>query len=261
LWKGAAGTVVAFMFIEALLRVVYLVRNSAVEHVPAIYGLDYGPTPPWFDGLRILEADPALIWKSRPSIRRKYLDMFIPIERGEDRVALLRRFRPSLPPAWKDNPVHEMSLNSDGFRDAEFPRTKPPGTFRLLCLGDSWTFGASVSQDQTYPQRLQARLRQQFPKRNFEVLNLGVLGYSSFQGLELLKQTGLGLEPDFIVAGFAINDASVVGWRDKDMSDTATSDPDRKEASGDVRQRLMERVEQRLGGWGRHIESYKLLRY
>jgi GDSL-like Lipase/Acylhydrolase family/Starch binding domain len=261
LWKGAAGTLVAFALVEALLRVAYLARDSAVEYVPMVYGYDFGPTPPWFDGLRILEADPVLIWKNRRSVRRKYLDMFGPAQRDEDRMALLRQFLPGLPPFLKGQPIWEMSLNSAGFRDVEFPHTKSPSTFRIVCLGDSWTFGANVGQHQAYPQRLQARLRQEFPTGDFEVLNLGVVGYSSFQGLQLLKQEGLALEPDFIVVGFATNDASMAGWRDKDMSDKARSDLDRKEVPAPVRRRLMEGVEQRLGGWVQHIESYKLLRY
>jgi hypothetical protein len=232
-----------------------------VEYAPAVYGYDYGPMPPWFDAARILEADPVLIWKSRPGVQRTYLDVFSPAWRDEDRIALLRRFRPGLPPAWRSNRIYDMSLNSDGFRDIEFPRTKSPSTFRILCLGDSWTFGASVGQDQTYPRRLQARLRREFPTGNFEVLNLGVLGYSSLQGLQLLKQRGLGLEPDFIVIGFATNDMAVVGWRDKDLVDAATSHPDRKAVPAAVRRRLLENVEQRLGGWVEHVESYKLLRY
>jgi hypothetical protein len=259
-WAGVAGTLVVFVVLEGLLRAVYAVRNSFVQSVPAVYGFDYGPIPPWAEGLRILEADSVLIWKGRPRVQRAYLDVFSPAPRAEDRVALLHRFRPGLPAAFEANRVYDVSLNSDGFRDVEFPRRKSPSTFRILCLGDSWTFGASVGQAHAYPQRLQARLRQEFPHGNFEVFNLGMLGYTSFQGLEVLKATGLGLDPDFVVVGFAVNDHSIVGWRDKDVGGRGGKNG-RAGVPVAIRRQVMEKVEQRLQGWGRDLESYKLLRY
>ena len=259
LCKGLAGTLIAFVLAESLLHVIYAVRNSMVSYAPAIYGFDYGPAPPWFDGLRILEADPVLIWKNRRRLTRHYIDLYRPVRRDEDRAALLQRFWPTLPEQWKANPVYETLLNSDGFRDREFVRPKPPSTIRVVCLGDSWTFGASVGQDRTYPRRLEARLRRAFPGVAFEVLNLGVVGYSSFQGLAVFEQFGLALEPDLVVVSYLNNDITIVGWRDKDLSVKPSAD--RHEVPAGVRRSLMERVEQRLTGWREHVESYKLLRY
>lgn len=51
-----------------------------------------------------------------------------------------------------------------------------------------------------------------------EVFNLGVLGYSSFQGVNILKAHALALEPDLVVIGHGMNDASVAGYRDKDVA-------------------------------------------
>jgi hypothetical protein len=56
--------------------------------------------------------------------------------------------------------VWEISLKSEGFRDGEFPKLKPPSAFRIICLGDSWTFGANVGQQDACPQRPQALLRE-----------------------------------------------------------------------------------------------------
>ena len=117
------------------------------------------------------------------------------------------------------SPVWEIALNTDGFREREFPLTpKPAGTFRVVCLGDSWTFGANVGDAETYPRQLEARLRERFPEREVEVLNLGVLGYSSFQGLRVMERHGVGLEPDLVVIGYGMNDASVAGYRDRDVT-------------------------------------------
>lgn len=246
--KTIGATLVVFAIVESLVRVAYFVRNSMADYVPLAYviGHDYGPMPPWLDGLRILDPDETLIWKNRPILQRKYIDIFSPIHAEEDRTALLRQFLSGLPDSLKGNPVWEISLNSEGFRDGEFPRTKLASTFRIICLGDSWTFGANVGQQDAYPQRLQALLRQEFPKADFEVFNLGVLGYSSYQGLELLKKNINELLPDLVVIAFAMNDSNIGGSRDKDMP-----------AFNQKENTLIKT----LNGILERIESYKLLRY
>lgn len=204
---------------EAVLRGAYGLRNSRVESIPLPYvvGDDYGPQPPWADGVRILEPDEALIWRNRSGVRRRYVDVFSPVRAEADRVAIHRRFWPSLPESLAHNPTWEIVLNSQGFRTAEFQTAKPAARVRVVCLGDSWTFGANVGQDDAYPQRLQALLRRAFPDADVEVLNLGVLGYSSFQGRELLRRRVLALDPDVVVIGFAMNDAKVAGFHDEDL--------------------------------------------
>ncbi len=248
LLKTLAATLVVFAVAEVVIRAAYFVRNSAADSVPLPYviGHGYGPLPPWLDDLRILEPDAGLLWRSRPNLRRKYIDVFSPVRNEEERVLLLRRFLPRLPADLSDNPTWEISLNSDGFRDVEFREKGPARSFRILCLGDSWTFGANVGQDQAYPARLAALLQGEFPEAGFEVLNLGVLGYSSFQGLELLKQRIDALAPDLVVIAYAMNDSAVSGWRDEDAR--ARQGPQRPGTD-------------RLGAVLEHIESYKLLRY
>ncbi len=247
LLKAIGVTLVFFLIAEALLRVTYFARNSAVAYVPLPYALgdDYGPVPPWLDRLRILTPDETLIWRGRSNLHRRYMDMFSPAWTEEERVSLLRRFLPVVPASFKGDPVWEMSLNSEGFRDGEFPRAKPPSVFRILCLGDSWTFGANVEQERAYPQQLRALLAREFPGANFEVLNLGVLGYSSYQGLELLRRRGVTMTSDLVVIGFAMNDAKMAGYRDKDIP------------AGHAGPGIAERIANMLD----QFESYKLLRY
>jgi lysophospholipase L1-like esterase len=219
LGKSAATTIVFFLAIEIALRAVYFARNSFVEYVPLPYvvGDDYGPIPPWLDNLLILKPDDALIWKNLPNARRAYVDIFTPVWKDSDRMALLRRFAPWLPAEFQHNPIWRVSLNEDGFRSAPVVAAKRPGVLRVACIGDSWTFGMNVNQDQTYPARLEALLREQMRGSDVEVMNFGVLGYSSFQGLELLRRRVLDLHPDVLVIGFGMNDSDVGGYRDKDV--------------------------------------------
>ena len=123
-----SGLVTLVLVTEVGLHLAYAVRNALVTAVPIPYvvGSDYGPVPPWIDGLRILEPDPTLIWKGRPGLSRTYVDVFAPTKHESDRIALLRQFGPELPAAFRDKPVWQIALNADGFRDAELPSSKPP---------------------------------------------------------------------------------------------------------------------------------------
>jgi hypothetical protein len=153
--KAIAATLLIFAIVEAFLRVTYFVRNSMVDYVVLPYNAaqDFGPVPPWIDRLRILERDEALFWRNRHNVRRSYMDVYSPVELEEDRTALLRQFFPVIPPSLRGNPVWSVSLNSHGFRDVEFPMAKPSSAFRIICLGDSWTFGANVDQEDAFPQQ------------------------------------------------------------------------------------------------------------
>jgi lysophospholipase L1-like esterase len=219
LGKSAVTTLVFFLVAEVAFRAVYFVRNSFVQYVPLPYvvGDDYGPIPPWLDNLLILKPDDALIWKNLPNARRNYVDIFTPVWEDRDRMALLRRFAPWLPAEFRNNPVWRISLNDQGFRTAPIVEAKRAGVVRIACIGDSWTFGMNVDQDRTYPSRLEMLLKQRGPDSDVEVMNFGVLGYSSFQGLELLRRRVLDLHPDILVIGFGMNDSDVGGYRDKDV--------------------------------------------
>lgn len=100
----------------------------------------------------------------------------------------------------------EYRINSHGFRDREFSVAKPPGTFRIVCLGNSCTFGWGVRQEETYPKVLEKILSDSLPGRKVEVINAGVTGYSSLQGLRLFEREILKLQPDLVTVCYGWND-------------------------------------------------------
>jgi lysophospholipase L1-like esterase len=249
--KSLITTLIFFALAEMGLRAAYGVRNAMVRYVPLPYafGDDYGPTPPWLDRLLILRGDPDLVWRLEPNVHRTYLDVFSPVHVESDRLALLRRFRPSVPAEFRRNPTWRIEINSEGFRGAEFPAAPPAGSLRIACVGDSWTFGMPVNQDESYPERLASWLRAELPDRRFEVENFGVLGYSSYQGLQVFKARVLPLKPDVVAIGFGMNDSEVAGYRDKDM------------AAGHETPPLGARIRSALKGAIQSTEDYKLLDY
>ena len=103
------------------------------------------------------------------------------------------------------------NINTRGLRDREFPLLKPANTFRILALGDSYTYGAGVSIEETYVKQLEATLNETLNDRGFryEVLNAGVPGYNTYQELIHLREVGLQYNPDMILLGFTLSDAEL----------------------------------------------------
>jgi lysophospholipase L1-like esterase len=93
-----------------------------------------------------------------------------------------------------------MDFNSLGVRDRE-PPPKTPGTTRILCLGDSVTFGAGVPWELTYPQRLAAMLG---PAG--DVVTAAVGGWNTVQEARFLARNVDRLAPDVVVLLYVIND-------------------------------------------------------
>lgn len=100
-----------------------------------------------------------------------------------------------------DTPV---AINRQGLRGPE-AGAKAPGTFRVLTLGDSFTFGVGARQEETYPAQLQSILRSRGVRA--EVLNAGAPGYGVPDAVAWFQRWGWPLEPDAIVlAVFLAND-------------------------------------------------------
>jgi len=132
---------------------------------------------------------------------------------------LLWRLRPNLDHVIWDFTL--LSTNAQGFR-SDYPiGPKKPGVFRIICLGDSVTFGYRVPvvwpERPTafepnwlpYPMLLEKHLKSANAQREIEVLTMAVPGYTSHQGLAWLKRDIDWLEPDVVVASFGWNDASL----------------------------------------------------
>src|SRR4030095_7722269 len=66
-----------------------------------------------------------------------------------------------------------VDINSTGQRDREFPLAKPAGTYRVVVLGDSFTFGHGVAANDTYAKRL-GDTPQEPLHRPVESINMGV---------------------------------------------------------------------------------------
>lgn len=86
----------------------------------------------------------------------------------------------------------------------------------VLCVGDSFTFGGELRNEETYPAQLQKILDERNPQMGARVINGGICEYNSSQVLRDLKKNIARHKPDLIVflAG-AANRFNFVGF-DKD---------------------------------------------
>jgi lysophospholipase L1-like esterase len=74
----------------------------------------------------------------------------------------------------------------------------------IVCFGDSITAGYAVRRG--FPSFLLESLRQRFPDSKIEMINSGICGDTSQDGLSRLDWAVLSYEPDLVTINFGIND-------------------------------------------------------
>ena len=109
-------------------------------------------------------------------------------------------------------------INNVGLRgiDADLPKRR----IRILCLGDSATFGYApdVTDDKTYPSILGQMLEQVYPG-NYEVLNGGRPSFSTLDCLGFYSYCASELKPDIVVL--------MMGWNDTHLAHPLVTSPER----------------------------------
>lgn len=130
----------------------------------------------------VISNSPKVIWELRPNVK-----------------VISRGLRPRL------NPFY-ISTSSEELRDYEYSynKTKP----RIAVLGDSFTFGSGVNNDETYPKILEDYLN-----HSMDVINFGVPGYNTMQELEVLRAKVLKFSPDMVIIGYGGDDHEISHYK------------------------------------------------
>ncbi|MFO0755977.1 MAG: GDSL-type esterase/lipase family protein [Byssovorax sp.] len=106
------------------------------------------------------------------------------------------------------NPAYG-DVSPQGFVGSKtYATPKPPGTSRILVLGDSVAFGYGINEgrvEKAFPALLEGSLAKGGP---VEVVNSGVPGYSAFNERELYLAKGKALSPDVVVLQSCMNDVA-----------------------------------------------------
>ncbi|HEX3282772.1 MAG TPA: SGNH/GDSL hydrolase family protein [Pyrinomonadaceae bacterium] len=150
----------------------------------------------------IFEGDPLLLWRLKPNLDHVVWDFTV------------------------------LSTNAQHLRSDRPLQKKQAGAIRIVCVGDSVTFGYRVPtvwpdkpneydrQALPYPMLLEKELRAANPNKQIEVVTLAVPGYTSHQGLAWLRREIDSLEPDLITISFGWNDASLSDFPDSETIKT-----------------------------------------
>jgi lysophospholipase L1-like esterase len=109
--------------------------------------------------------------------------------------------------------VAPTTTNALGFRGPEWDAARRRAALRILVLGDSCTFGKGVADGESYPARLEARLRER--GLDVAVFNAGIPGHDPRQYAIVLERLALVVRPHVVV----------LGWLDNDIVSSAPGEP------------------------------------
>ena len=176
---AAVAVLLGLSAIEAVSAVIWFSivprrLEAQAEEVPVRFGMVNFPD--------IVEKDPWLFWQLKPNTTA-------PLDQGK---------------------MTGFISNRDRMRNPDLPVERGSNEFRVLSLGDSSTFGWGVLYQEAYPTVLAELLREALPELEIHVLNAACSGYSTHQGLEMLKRRGLKYRPDVVTIWFGWNDS--VTW-------------------------------------------------
>lgn len=110
---------------------------------------------------------------------------------GDDRGYFSRRWATSA----------GVTFNAQGFREREFVEQKPPGTFRIAVVGDSFTYANGLDAKYRFSDLIQRDL-----PASVQVLNFGLPGNNTPQHVNTIRRSVLRLAPDFILVQWFVND-------------------------------------------------------
>ncbi len=140
------------------------------------------------NGFYMPSDDPKLIYEHRPNSKKREKSERIILRKGETKRTKRRSVT--------------YTTNSYGFRGLE-PRLGKDRPL-LVTLGDSNTFGLSLSDHETFPARLQTKIDKR--GENMEVINAGVAGYSAATELRYYQARVKKLKPDYLLHIWCMND-------------------------------------------------------
>jgi hypothetical protein len=105
--------------------------------------------------------------------------------------------------SYSEEDMHDMQvvMNSEGFWDVPHKTHKAQGIRRLLFLGDSFTIGWAVPKEERFTDLIKEHL-----SSGYEVINMGMWGYSTDQELLVLEEKGLEYSPDIVIVSMFLDD-------------------------------------------------------
>ena len=95
----------------------------------------------------------------------------------------------------------QVSTNSMGMADREYPLAKPPGTIRVALLGDSLTASLYLPVEQKFKTLWENALTRSLG-HPVEILNFAVDGMGTWEALQMFHLRARPFQPDVVILGF-----------------------------------------------------------
>ena len=103
---------------------------------------------------------------------------------------------------------NQLTINAQGVRDDEPVGPKGPDERRVLVLGDSFVFAVQVPRQETFVEKLEARLNEAAPSQRWRVINGGVQGYGPVEQWLFYRDVAADLDADVVLIVVSVaNDA------------------------------------------------------
>lgn len=99
-----------------------------------------------------------------------------------------------------------VEYNSKGLNDYEYDYRKPDRSLRVLVFGDSFVEAIQVRREENFCKLMEHELNGGDSSKEYEVINMGVSGYSPILEYLYLKYEGMKYAPDMVVECFFVND-------------------------------------------------------
>lgn len=106
--------------------------------------------------------------------------------------------------------------NRHGHRSPDVTIERTPDTFRVLTVGDSFTVGANVREEDAWPRVLERLLRERTGRR-VELINTAVGGWEPVQYAQGFAHDGARFGADVVVVGFFVGNDTYASTRPEDM--------------------------------------------
>lgn len=117
---------------------------------------------------------------------------------------------------WGNKIIH----NSFNFREKEFKISKPKNVYRILVIGDSYTWGAGLPLNKRYSHFIEDGLnKKNSSKYIFETVVFSYGGGFIDNYEELIKRYTERVEADLVIIGIMYNDPNRKGWSDEGSRD------------------------------------------
>ncbi len=131
-------------------------------------------------------------------------------------VALRLFDQPEVLPTASTEETRASTSRFPDFRKRVYRIEKEPSTFRILILGDSFSWGWGVNRDQVYAERLRRWLPKLESDYRFEVVNWSRPGWNTWEEWLSIRDQLADWRPDLVILGYVFNDAEPTNLRERE---------------------------------------------